>query len=217
MADDLIQSFHKSTPCWDPECSAFPRENVKIWQRKKLDSRWQRNMYGNGDTRRKLYPGLRAFIFFPRADLSPLPTLLQIALPSIVSRVQQDWNKFENFHLFFTSANEILTIVVCGKQVFCFFFFPPPFVTKQLRSRLNWIHRWWRDWNWNNSNTTRIPLIPLGGNQKMESLETKYGSVLLSRIIDEREKKKRASRKNLLEGRGRMQHGIIRWWNSREN
>lgn len=147
-------------------------------------------MYGNGDTRRKLYPGLRAFIFFPRADLSPLPTLLQIALPSIVSRVQQDWNKFENFHLFFTSANEILTIVVCGKQVFCFFFFSPPFVTKQLRSRLNWIHRWWRDWNWNNSNTTRIPLIPLGGNQKMESLETKYGSVLLSRIIDEREKKK---------------------------
>lgn len=43
----------------------------------------------------------------------------------------------------------------------------------------------------------------------MESLETKYGSVLLSRIIDEREKKKRASRKNLLEGRGKMQHGII--------
>lgn len=75
-------------------------------------------------------------------------------------------------------------------KFFVSFFSPPPFVTKQLRSRLNWIHRWWRDWNWNNTNTTRIPLIPLGGNQKMESLETKYGSVLLSRIIDEREKKK---------------------------
>lgn len=209
MADDLIQSFHKSTPRWDPECSAFPRENVKIWQRKKLDSRWQRNMYGNGDTRRKLYPGLRAFIFFPRADLSPLPTLLQIALPSIVSRVQQDCNKFENFHLFFTSANEILTIVVCGKQVFCFFFFPP-----SLRDKTTSISV-----KLNTPLVERLELKQFEYNSYSfdsfgrKSKNGKFGNEIwkCSFVEDYRRKreKKRASRKNLLEGRGRMQHGII--------
>lgn len=168
-------------------------------------------MYGNGDTRRKLYPGLRAFIFFPRADLFAAPEIRhfsklpyrQLCLAS--NRIETNSKIFPPFfHLGDSSERErLLTIVVCGEQFFVsfiFFFFFPSLrdKTTSISVELNTLG-WQRDWNWNNSKTTCIPLIPLGGNQN-----GKFGNEIW-RIMDEREreKRKRASRKNFLEGRER--------------
>ena len=163
-------------------------------------------MYGNGDTRRKLYPGLRAFIFFPRADLFAAPEIRHFSkLP--YRQLCLASNRIEtNFSTFFPArrlqrTREIVDHRCLRWIVFCFFFFFSPSLrdkTTSISVELNTLG-WQRDWNWNNSKTTCIPLIPLGGNQN-----GKFGNKIW-RIIDEREreKRKRASRKNFLEGRER--------------
>lgn len=153
-------------------------------------------------------PGFERSSSFREPIFSPLPrsdTSLNCLTVNCVSRptgLKQIFPPF--FQLGDSSERErLLTIVVCGEQFFVsfifFFFFP------SLRDKTTSISvesntlGWRRDWNWNNSKTTCIPLIPLGGNQN-----GKFGNEIW-RIMDEREreKRKRASRKNFLEGRER--------------
>lgn len=136
----------------------------------------------------------------PRSDTSPnCLTVNCVSRPTGLKQIR----KF--FHLFSTSATPANerdcwpSLFAVNSFLFLFFFSPSlRDKTTSISVELNTLG-WQRDWNWNNSKTTCIPLIPLGGNQN-----GKFGNEIW-RIMDEREreKRKRASRKNFLEGRER--------------
>lgn len=123
----------------------------------------------------------------PRSDTPP--NCLTVNCVSRPTGLKQIFPPF--FQLGDSSERErLLTIVVCGEQFFVsfLFFFSPLFVTKQLRSRLNWIHSVGGEIGIETIRKQLVFLWFLWEEIKMESLETKYEG--LSTKKREREKKK---------------------------